>query len=243
MAQASVPGQLAGVPTAGQVGVDGLWARLRRGVKRVVLALVDSQSGVVWPPVVVSGEEKWEQLFARANEAGLDLDELRGLVSDGASGLLGYLDRVLVWVNHQRCILHLWRNLSGELAARVNEAGQGLAGAAVLAGHRRGARLARAVAEHLEEALVHLGTYNRGLERVGPEWLWRDFRLGLGRGRNHATDERLERAPLVWAIYRNFTPAQRRSERKRHYRRPGKSPLEMAGVPPGEPSYLDALGV
>jgi len=103
--------------------------------------------------------------------------------------------------------------------------------------------LGTVLSRHWEEALVWRGAYNRGLVRTAPEWLWRDFRLRLSRGRNHATDERLERASLVWAIYRNFTPAQRRSERKRHYRRPGKSPLEMAGVPPGELSYLDALGV
>ena len=112
-----------------------------------------------------------------------------------------------------------------------------------LEGHPLGARLAAILSEHWEAALAHLGAYNRGLVRVAPEWLWRDFRLGLGRGRNHATEVRLERAALVWAIYRNFTPAQRRSERKRHYRRPGKSPLEMAGVPPNEACYLDALGV
>ena len=103
--------------------------------------------------------------------------------------------------------------------------------------------MARLLEDHLDAALIHLNAYNRGLLRVGPEWLWRDFRLCLSRGRNHATSARLERAALVWAIYRNFTPAQRRSERKRHYRRPGQSPLAMAGAPPGETSYLDALAV
>jgi hypothetical protein len=53
----------------------------------------------------------------------------------------------------------------------------------------------------------------------------------------------LERAALVWAIYHNFEPAPWRSERKRHYRHPGLSPLHVAGVPPGKISYLDALGV
>jgi hypothetical protein len=50
-------GQLAGVPTSGQLLTDGLWARLRGGARRVVLLLTDSVSGVVWPPVVVAGEE------------------------------------------------------------------------------------------------------------------------------------------------------------------------------------------
>jgi hypothetical protein len=103
--------------------------------------------------------------------------------------------------------------------------------------------LAQAVEANLDAAFVHLQEYNRGLGRVAPEWLWRDFRLRLSRGRNHGSDQRLERAGLVWAVYHNFEPAQWRSERKRHYRRPGQSPLAKAGVPPGEVSYLDALGV
>lgn len=44
--------------------------------------------------------------------------------------------------------------------------------------------------------------------RVSPEWLWRDFRLRLSRGRNHGSSERLERAALVWGIYRIATLVQ-----------------------------------
>ncbi len=99
------------------------------------------------------------------------------------------------------------------------------------------------LSEHLDALLVYLLAYNRGLIRVAPEWVWRDFRLRVSRGRNHGSDVRLERASLVWAIYHNFTPAQWRSERKRHYRWPGQSPLEVAGASPGQISYLDALGV
>jgi hypothetical protein len=82
---------------------------------------------------------------------------------------------------------------------------------------------------------------HQGLSRIGPWHLWRDSRLRLGHGRNHGSDERLERAALVWAIYHNFTPAQWRCERKRAYKHPGLSPLEVAGADPGELSYLDAL--
>ena len=278
-ARKSVPNQLAGVESSGQVATDGLWARLLAKQKKVVLALVDTVSGVIWPPVVVNEEDSersWGRMFRRARLSGLDLDGLLGVASDGASGLVGYLGRVLYWVNHQRCHFHLWRNLSGEVAGRVKEAATGLAGAAAkavkkkvraelvtlvrrvldapsyveveaalaeLKAHQLGGKLATLLEEHLDAAMVYLLDYHQGLARVSPEWYWRDFRLRLSHGRNHRSDERLERAALVWAIYRNFTPSQRRSERKRHYRHPGLSLLAVAGAPPGEVSYLDALAV
>jgi hypothetical protein len=95
----------------------------------------------------------------------------------------------------------------------------------------------------LDALLVYREPWNHGLLRVGPEWWWRDYRLRLSGGRNHRTTVRLERAALVWAIYHNFEPAQRRSEHKRRYRRAGRSALAMAGVPPDDLSYLDALAV
>lgn len=279
VAEQTVQQQLEGVAASGQVGTDGLWAVLRGRAKRVVLVLVDSVTGLIWPPVVVEGEDDkkdWAKLFERAKRAGLDPHLLRGIASDGAKGLIGYLNKALEWVNHQRCVFHIWRNLAGELAKRASEAAKGLTGEAAkaareqarkemvsrihgvvdakseavaqaalakLAAHRLGAGLAETLSQHLDKMLVYRLAYNRGLVRVAPEWVWRDFRLRVSRGRNHGSDERLERAALVWALYRNFTPAQCRSERKRHYRRPGQSPLEMAGASPGQISYLDALGV
>jgi transposase-like protein len=280
-AKGTVKGQLEGAKTSGQVGVDGLWAKLRGGTKRVVLVLVDSVTGLIYPPVVVEGEEAeqpWKKLFGRAQRAGLS--RLRGVTSDGASGLVGFLARTLYFVNHQRCVFHIWRNLGGALAKAVAEGAKDLAedvakeaakeakkaarkelvslvhqvldarseveaerALAVLRAHRLGGRLAELLAEHLDAALVHLSRYNKGLVRVGPEWLWRDFRQRVSRGRNHGSDERLERAALVWQVYANFTPAQGRKERKRKYKRPGKTSLELAGLPPGSLSYLDALRV
>ena len=78
---------------------------------------------------------------------------------------------------------------------------------AILQAHPWGAGIGQTLNEQLDRVLVHLLDYYRGLQRVTPEWCWRDFRLRLSRGRNHGSDERLERAALVWAIYRNFTPA------------------------------------
>lgn len=278
-AAVSVPDQLAGVPTGGQVATDGLWARLGGGVTRVVLGLTDCATGLVWPPVVAAGEATaaaWAGLFERAAQAGLVLAELRGVVSDGAVGLESDRRRALPWVSHQRCVFHLWRGLAAELARAAATATADLEAAAAaaarttvraalvglmhavfdadsaaagrlalarLAAHEHGRALAGAVAAHLEAALVHLCGYTAGLGRVSPAWLWRDFRQRLSHGRNHGSEQRLERAALVWAIYRNFEPAQGRSERKRRDRHPGQCPLAAAGVPPGEVSYLDALGV
>jgi transposase-like protein len=278
-ARHTVVGQLAGVPTSGQLLTDGLWARLRGRTTRVVLVLVDSVSGVVWPPVVATGEEapaQWRRLFVRARAAGLAGEELWGVTSDGATGIAGYLRAQWSWVLHQRCVFHLWRQVSGELAARTAEAARGVskraaaaaqrharrelvalvravldaaseaaaqAALGALAAHQRGRGVAAALRPHLAAAHVCHRPYTRQLLRVSPEWCWRDFRLGLGHGRNHGTPARLERAALRWAIYRNFTPAQERRERKRHYRGAGLSPLARAGVPPGDVSYLDALAI
>jgi transposase-like protein len=281
VAKATVSEQLVGVAGSGQVATDGLWARLRGGTKRVVLALVDNATGVVWPPVVVAGEgtaAAWESLFRRAEQAGLVLGELRGLASDGATGLESHRRQALPWVSHQRCVFHLWRGLSPALTAAVATvvAAAELTGAAArrvarqtrrtlidliravydaptdaeaqaalarLAAHALGPALADLVAVHLDAARVYRCGYNRGLGRASPEWLWRDFRLRSGHGRNHGVEQRLERAALLWALHHNFEPAQDRSERKRAYRHPGQAPLALAGLPPGDISYLDALAV
>jgi hypothetical protein len=285
-AKASVEGQLSGIAHTQAVGTDGLWAKLKGKAQRVVLLVVDSVSGLVYPPIVAKGEESegpWQRLFERAKQAGLELDTLRGVTSDGAQGLLAYLRRSLAWAQHQRCVWHLWRNLGGELARAAGKAAESLSGEAaeqarqqvrdelgglihqvmdaksyeeaeaalaMLLGHPLGATIGKLLNEQLDRVLVHLLAYYRGLQRVTPEWYWRDFRLRLSRGRsqrppvgNHRSEQRLERAALVWAIYHNFEPTQGRSERKRHYRHPGESALQVAGAPPGKVSYLDALGV
>lgn len=278
-AQRSVEGQLEGIGATQAVGTDGLWARLRGETKRVVLLVVDSVSGLVFPPVVALGEEgttPWQALFARAKAAGLDLEGLRGVTSDGAYGLAAYLREGLSWVQQQRCVWHLWRTLGRELKRIAAEAAQGMEGEAakqfrqqlrdelvrliravidapsyaqgelaleLLKAHAWSGPVVQILNTQLDSILAYVVDYYRGLQRVAPEWYWRDFRLRLSRGRNHRSDQRLERAALVWAIYRNFTPAQWRSERKRRYRYPGQSPLQVAGAPPGNINYLDALGV
>jgi hypothetical protein len=254
------------------MGADGLWARLRVVGKRVLFLLVDTATGVVWATAVAAGEEageEWERLFARAAVAGLCWRRIGALVSDGAQGALSFVRSALGWVHHQRCVWHFWRKpLAGELAKAVAEVAkesqealrqelrallQAILNAssyvaaeealARLAAHAYGARLAQKVNEQFDRLLYPLLPAHQGLTRIAPEWLWRDFRLRLSRGRNHGSEERLDRAGLLWMVYHNFTPAQWRSERKRKYKHAGQSPLEVAGAKPGRISYLDALEI
>jgi len=278
-AKKSIWQQLKGIATSGEMGTDGLWVNLKGKGKGVILALMDSVTGLIFPPVVVDGEEgaaSWKQLFDRAEEAGLDLGQVDGVTSDGAQGLLSCLRESFSWVHQQRCVWHLWRNLGPKIrrlvmedvADKVGEEAEEACAAltreltglvhrildaasyqkgeealADLAAHRLGKPLADYIRPLLDAILYHSMPCHQGLLRVGPEWIWRDFRQRVSRGRNHGADESWERAALLWAICWNFTPAQKRSELKRIYRRSGKSPLEMAGTPPGDVTYLDALRV
>ena len=129
-----------GISSSEVVGTDGLWARLRGGTKRVALIVVDSVTGVIWPPVIAVGEESekaWQSLFERARQAGLHLEYLRGVTSDGARGLLAYLNGTLTWVQQQRCVWHIWRNLSSEIGEAAAQAASGLKGAAAKSAQKR----------------------------------------------------------------------------------------------------------
>ncbi len=168
MAQTTVPDQLRDVPSSGQLATDGLWARLRGASEKVVLLVADRVSGVIWPPVVAAGEEaaaEWQRLFERAQEAGLALRAVRGVTSDGATGLLSYLARSMDWVSHQRCVFHLWRNLAGELATRLNEAAAGLVGEAAKQARRAARRELVELIRAVFDAPTHLDA-QRAFERL-----------------------------------------------------------------------------
>jgi len=270
-AKKGVKGSLAGIAKTDYAGVDGLWAKLRGGSKRVVLLVADSVTGLLFPPVVAVGEGSaagFRSLFERAQQAGLNLEQLQGVTSDGAKGLLSYLKQELYWVGQQRCVWHLWRNLRKPLAEAVQQACKGLEGEETLEKgqgvHRKLSRLihqgTRCGYEQAEKSSLWGG--DRTFPGSSPERcddpqpgvlpgtaagdagvVWARLSLEAQMGTQSGSEERLERAALLWALYRNFTPAQERYERKRHYRHPGLSPLAVAGFPPGDISYLDALEV
>jgi hypothetical protein len=129
---------LADVPSSGQLRADGLWARLGGKAKSVVL-LSDRVTGVLYSPLVVASEgdrAAWGRLFLRAAHAGRRVSRVHGVVSDGTRGLAQFLEGRLVWVHHQRCVFHLWRNLASPLAAAMTTAVGTLCGAAATAVRR-----------------------------------------------------------------------------------------------------------
>ncbi len=174
------------------------------------------------------------------------LKTIRGVTSHGAQGRQACLRRHVAWVQHQRCVWHLWRNLGGPLSRAASQAAAGLGGEAAeqarqqaraelttlihkimdvlsgdqaeaalaaLQGHPLGTAIATLANERFDRVLVHLVTITRACRAPPPEWYGRNFRfrLRLGHGRNHCSDQRLERAALLRALFRNFEPAQARS--------------------------------
>ncbi len=187
-AAATVPDQLAAVPSSGQLATDGLWARLRGETRRVVLLVADGVTGVIWPPVVVAGEEaaeQWQKLFERARDAGLLLKQVRGVTSDGAKGVARYLATTLSWVSHQRCVFHLWRGLTGELSARVNEAAAGLVGEGATQVRREARRELVGLIRAVYDAPTHLDAQRAFAGLAAHRW---------GKGLARLVDEHLDAA-------------------------------------------------
>ncbi len=102
-----------------------------------------------------------------------------------------------------------------------------------LLAHPQGKALGQHLNALMERLFVYQMDYCRGLQRVSPEWYWRDFRLRLSHGRNHRSEQRLERAALLWAIYHNFEPAQAIGT-PTTLSTSWEECLQVAGVPPGQ---------
>ena len=103
------------------------------GATRVVLLLTDSVSGVVWPPVVVDRGGRRAPVAAAVcarSRGGAGPGRPVGRDQRWGERAGAYLRQHLSWVNHQRCVWHLWRGLGGELAAQAAAAARTLTGRA-----------------------------------------------------------------------------------------------------------------
>ena len=92
------------------------------------------------------------------------------------------------------------RELTALLHAVIDASGyeQAEPALAQLKAHPFGGPLAKKVNEQFDHLLYPLLACHQGLVRIAPEWLWRDFRSRLSRGRNHGCRGALRagRAPL-----------------------------------------------
>ena len=201
---------------------------------------------------------------------GIAWQEVKVLVSDGAQVYAGVLARVLRQARQQRCLFHLWRNLLPDLKTYEAEAGQE-AGRWVRFLLRllwAIPTLAEAWVglEDIERTLGEipaLAEVLRTVRRTLPE-LWGIVEAGLAVGeRTSNVAERFFRRLkqrtrrmgcfmseggadhflAAWLVYANCEPYQVRKERKRVYRHPGQSPLEVGGAEMLGYSWLDLLEV
>jgi len=260
------------IPQSGIVASDGAYVRIR-GISRAVLGIVDALKGTIFGLCPLKDEESDEEIeraFAEAERAGLNLEGIRVLVSDGASGFQEFLARCMHWVLHQRCIFHLWRNVLPIMARYGTTAGKKRAlelkaciAAIWNASSRAEGQIAlrlliaayatepiaqeavRIVQETFEEAMTHLAEGMTDVCRTSNpcEWIWRYYKERVRAMGGFMSGDGCHNFSAIWSVALNFRRHQRRKERLRHYAHIGKCPLEVAGVMVQGVTWLDALAV
>ena len=262
----------AGLRQSGLVATDGTYVRVR-GVWTAVLGIVDALSRVVFGPFRLDAAESGpeiERAFALAQAAGLDLDHIRVLLSDGAAGFREFLARCLHWAAHQRCLFHLWRQVwpiiahYGSVAGKDWATGLKLAiGAVWNAASRAEGEVAlrlllaafgavpiaqeavRIVQDTFAEAMTHVGAGMADVSRSTAvcEWVWRYYKERVRQMGGFMSAAGCENFTTLWGLALNFRRYQRRKERLRQYKHPGLCPLELAGAMVQGVTWLDAVGV
>jgi len=255
-------GQLVADATA--VCVRGVWhsvhliADLRSRVALSVERLLDDERKVLQG-----------RFRATLHAWGLKASQVRLLVTDGANVYVGVLEKVLRQAVHQRCLYHLWRNIrpaiqtykqqAGEKAAllvrfaikalwrieTLEDAYLGLADLERTFGHSAQLKdTLRTIRRSLREAMAHTRdpTFSERTSNVA-ERFFRGFKGRVRRMGCFMSLPGCDRFIAAWQVYAAFQPSQARRERKRHYRFPGQSPLQIAQAPVEGLSWLDALQI
>jgi transposase-like protein len=201
---------------------------------------------------------------------GIAWQEVKVLVSDGAQVYAGVLVQVLRRARQQRCLFHLWRNLLPDLKTYEAEAGQEAARWVRFLLRLLWAIPTLAEAwvglEDVERTLGEIPTLTemfRTVRRTLPElWGTRESGVGLAERTSNVAEryyrclrQRLRRLGCfmsergadnflaAWLVYANCEPYQLRRERKRVYRHPGQSPLEVGAAEKLGYNWLDLLEV
>lgn len=217
------------VPQSGVVASDATYVRIR-GVWTAILGVVDGVHRTLFGLFPLQSEESDEEIegaFEEAARAGLDLEALRAFLSDGAAGFREFLARCLYWVQHQRCIFHLWRNVLPIVRRYAAVAGKEWAkglkvciAAVWNAGSRAEAEVAlrllqvvygaepvaqeavRIVQETFEQAMAHVAGGIAGLGRTINvcEWVWRYYKERVGQMGGFMSREGCANFNAVWGV-------------------------------------------
>lgn len=201
---------------------------------------------------------------------GLTVAEVKVLISDGASWYQAALDWVLRKAQQQRSIFHLWRNILPLIRAYGAQVGEEVAkqfiaevkavwNAASLAAAqeewlalqaRWGAVSAlqgvlTLIEKTLTEAMLHTKGIVKGMGRTSnvAERFFRRYKQRLARMGCFMSPDGCDNFNAAWAVYINMEPYQVRRERKKHYRYPGRCPLEVGGALIQGLTWLDLLEI
>jgi len=257
---------------SGLVAADATYVQVR-GVWTAILGIVDGITRLTFGPFRLTSAEsdaEIERAFDLAAAAGLDLERIRVLLSDGAAGFREFLARCLHWAAHQRCLFHLWRNVWPIITRYGAAAGQDWATALKLAlaavwdaGRRAEAEVAlrllvsvfgsqaiaqeavRIVEETFEQAMTHLTAGMAEVSRSTAvcEWVWRYYKERVRQMGGFMSADGCTNFTALWGLALNFRRYQRRKERLRQYKHPGQCPLELAGAMVHGVTWLDAVGL
>jgi hypothetical protein len=200
----------------------------------------------------------------------LSPNQVRVLLSDGAQVYQFTLHHLLRHTQQQRCLFHLWRNILPTIHRYRDQAGQPLATELIVALHKvwqadniehahrvltkirykwRDFQLLHPIlsliARTLPEAMTHTSRpiANMGCTSNVAERFYRRYKQRIRRMGCFMSAQGCDRFNAAWQVYINLERSQHRKERKKKYRYPDRSPIEVAQGDCLDLTWLDMVGL
>jgi transposase-like protein len=200
----------------------------------------------------------------------LAISQVRVLLSDGAAAYQFSLDNLLRQARQQRCLFHLWRNVLPAIHAYRHQAGRPIATELRVAIHQvwQADDLAQArrvltkirykwrdfpalhptfdfISRTLPEAMTHTTRPITNMDRTSnvAERFYRRYKQRIQRMGCFMSLDGCDHFNACWQIYINFEKFQKRQERQKKYRYPGRSPMDVTGIELHDLTWLDIIGL
>lgn len=210
------------------------------------------------------------QFWALLREWGLQVKQVKVLISDGAAWYRAALDGVLRMARQQRSIFHLWRNILPAIRAFESVAGEEKAKQFIaevkgiwdaenlVTAQQRWATLTVSwgaleglqevlllIEKTLTEALTHTLGIVEGMGRTSnvAERFFRRYKQRIARMGCFMSLGGCDQFNAAWEVYINLEPYQIRKERRKRYRYPGLCPFQVGGALIQGITWLDAIGI